>query len=548
MAFISVDNNFTSSTLCDAGKVNGNFKNILNGLSDGTKDISINSLTASNCFAGGDVEIGADSSTTASFLGGIAEDVKAYSTSFTIGNTSYPVKSVYLDNTTTDGGAIVFNSNINDNIKATADGTVLNINNFESGVAYTQDGYFRMGVGEDLELTLSSDDAIIRNRTANKDISFYLSTCGVDTLYAHMDGSEKYMTSKAFVDGLEVNPIVNGQMLIWQRDTSFTNIADQNYFADNFQYVKNGTMNHTVSRYTLTSGEDPYNEGYRYATKMDVTTSSTLSNSHYVGVRTGVEGYDTVPFYGKECNISFWIKSTKTGTVSLSLHNSGTTANYIQPVTISASSAWEKKVVTFTMATYTSASWSNENTLGMEIYFSLGAGASTTTDSSGTWITSGEKADTNQINTVDNSSNEVYLTGVRMGIGDGVNTVNQSLSFLEELNRCERYYEKSYNYDTPVSTVTGSGVRINTFLNNNWVFDGAEMPFVVNKRTATTSYFFTRSDTTGAKDRVNKSGSEIVSTTLQEGNDRFQWYDPGGGGTAGNLVSWYWEADASLFI
>lgn len=548
MAFITVDNNFTSATMLDANKVNDNFKNVLNGLSDGTKDISINSLTASNCFAYDNVEIGADSSTTASFLGGIVEDVKAYSTSFSIGTTSYPVKAVYLDNTTTDGGTVIFNSNVNDNIKASADGTTLNINNCESGVAYTQDGYFRMGDGEDLELSVNSDDGIIRNRTSGKDINFYISPSGVDTLYANINVSDEYMTGKAFVDGLEVNPIVNGQMLIWQRNTSFTNISDQNYFADNFQYVKNGTMNHTISRYTLTSSEDPYSEGYRYATKMDVTTSSTLSNSHYVGVRTGLEGYDMIPFYGKECNISFWIKSTKTGTVSVSLHNSGTTSNYIQPVTISASSSWEKKVMTFTMATYTSANWSNENTLGMEVYFSLGAGASTTTDSSGTWITSGEKADTNQINTVDSSSNEVYLTGVRMGIGDGLNTVNQSLNFLEELNRCERYYEKNYNYDTPVSTVTDTGERINTFLYDEWIYDGGEMPFVVNKRTTTTSYFFTRSTTTGAKNRANKSGSDVVTTTRHEGNDRFSWYNPGESGTTGALVFWYWEADASLFI
>lgn len=45
MAFISVSNTFSNGTTADATQVNTNFSDIIAGLSDGTKDISISALT-----------------------------------------------------------------------------------------------------------------------------------------------------------------------------------------------------------------------------------------------------------------------------------------------------------------------------------------------------------------------------------------------------------------------------------------------------------------------------------------------------------------------
>lgn len=472
MGYISVNNVFTSSTLCNANHVNENFNSITNGLADGNKNVLVNTITAGEFYSKKNITIGTSTGSTCDFNAVVYTDILPFTSGYyTLGSALSPIPALYLDNGSIDGGSINFNSNSNKNIESNQSGTILSFYNFDTGIKYAADGYLRMGTGSDLELTISSDNGIIRNRTTDKNMGMYVTSSATDVLMFDAHGNSSCVYQRSFLDGLEVNTIINGGMLIWQRATTFTAIATNAFFADRYKYIKSGTMVQTVSRATLISSEEPYLEGYRYAAMFQNTTSqAVISGSHYCGFLYVIEGYDMAPFYGKECNISFWIKSSKTGNYSVSLVNSGITTIYNHPFTVSGISSWEQKTFSFTVPSYSASTWTANNTKGMDIGVFFAGGSSFATDASNTWTTVpiGVRIDSNQVNAVEAASYAIYFTGLRMGLRDTFNTMNQSLNFITELDRCERYYHKTYNYSDTVgaTSITYANFKVAFDVNN----------------------------------------------------------------------------------
>lgn len=98
MAGPSVTYTFANSTTADATQVNQNFTDLINGLTDGTKDLSISALTcAGNATFNGNTTIGNasgdDLTITASLASSIA--IKANNT-YNIGSSTLGLASVYL--------------------------------------------------------------------------------------------------------------------------------------------------------------------------------------------------------------------------------------------------------------------------------------------------------------------------------------------------------------------------------------------------------------------------------------------------------------------
>jgi len=132
MANISVTYIFTNGTAADAGEVNTNFTDIINGTSDGTKDFSINALTlAGSLTANGNVTLGNASTDTITFTGRMASNIVPTTTAaYDLGTSSLCWQHIYLDNDTTDGGTIYFDAGTDQYIQSIADGTELDIGGF----------------------------------------------------------------------------------------------------------------------------------------------------------------------------------------------------------------------------------------------------------------------------------------------------------------------------------------------------------------------------------------------------------------------------------
>lgn len=93
----------TNGTTADATQVMQNFTDILNGVTDGTKDLSISALTcAGTATLNGDVNFGNSSGDTLTFTGSVGSSIPVKTTaSYDFGSATLGLRSVYLGNAST---------------------------------------------------------------------------------------------------------------------------------------------------------------------------------------------------------------------------------------------------------------------------------------------------------------------------------------------------------------------------------------------------------------------------------------------------------------
>jgi hypothetical protein len=98
MANISVTYTFSNSTTADASQVNQNFTDIINGTSDGTKDLSISALTCAGAVTlNGNVTLGNATADDITITGSLAATIPIKTNnSFDIGSSTLGLAGVYL--------------------------------------------------------------------------------------------------------------------------------------------------------------------------------------------------------------------------------------------------------------------------------------------------------------------------------------------------------------------------------------------------------------------------------------------------------------------
>lgn len=102
MASPSVTYTFTNGTTADATQVNQNFTDLVNGLSDGTKDLSISALTAAgNTTLNGNTTLGNASSDDLTVTASLASTIPIKTTAtYDIGSSTKGLLGLYLGNST----------------------------------------------------------------------------------------------------------------------------------------------------------------------------------------------------------------------------------------------------------------------------------------------------------------------------------------------------------------------------------------------------------------------------------------------------------------
>lgn len=241
-----------------------------------------------------------------------------------------------------------------------------------------------------------------------------------------------------YIPLLAKNSIINGDMLLSQRGTSFASIASGTYTLDRFAYYKSGT----TAVHTVTQATDVPGNSFKNSLKIACTTAdSSMDASDYCTIKYAMEGYDFRRFAGKEATLSFWIRSSKTGTMCVGFRNSGTDRCYIAEVSINTANTWEKKTVTLTFGNL-AGTWNYTNGVGLHLTFALMCG-STYQGTASTWNTSNVFATSNQTNFCDSTSNDVYITGVQLELSDSASEF-EFLPYSYQEMLCERYYQMQY--------------------------------------------------------------------------------------------------------
>jgi hypothetical protein len=138
--------------------------------------------------------------------------------------------------------------------------------------------------------------------------------------------------------------------------------------------------------------------------------------------------------------LSFWVKSSITGTHSVGLRNQGTGAyrSYIATYTINSANIWEYK--TITIPGDTSGTWYTDNSVAVQISFNLGAGSSFNASSANTWLTGNYLTVAGAANIVATSGATLNLTGIQFEKGSTA-TAFDYRPYGTELQLCQRYFE-----------------------------------------------------------------------------------------------------------
>ena len=236
------------------------------------------------------------------------------------------------------------------------------------------------------------------------------------------------------------NLAYNGAMRISQRG-SVTGITSSSYTLDRYALSPNSMGTYSVTQST----ESP--DGFRNSLKVDVTTAdASPAAGDYVLLLQRYEGQDLQHLqYGtsnaKDLTLSFWVRSNKTGTyaVDFFLAEQRNSIKY----TINTADTWEHK--TLTVSGNTTYDMDDDNSSEFTIMWFLGAGSNHTsgTHTDNTWhSTTANVVPSGHVNLADNTSNEWYITGVQLEVGDTA-TPFEHRSYGEEEKLCQRYYWQS---------------------------------------------------------------------------------------------------------
>jgi len=242
------------------------------------------------------------------------------------------------------------------------------------------------------------------------------------------------------------NLIINGAMQCYQRGSyTITTSGSPEYGGPDRFHMWSYTSTEQVVGDVTQSTDVPSGQGFAYSRKFDVTTAeSAVAAGEALVMAQYIESQNLQHLeYGtssaKDVTMSFWIKTTKAGTYCFFLQQDDGDRIHVKEYTVNASDTWEKK--TITIEGDASGTLNNDNGRGLWCGWVLMAG----TDRQGTadtWRATGaDYATSNQVNAVDSASNNIYLTGVQLEVGDTA-TDFEHRSYADELARCLRYYEK----------------------------------------------------------------------------------------------------------
>ena len=243
------------------------------------------------------------------------------------------------------------------------------------------------------------------------------------------------------------NRIINGAMVIDQRNAGaqVTNTAGSVYTLD--RWVMYGSQ---ASKFTLQQNQGSVTPPVGFTNYLGCTSSSAYSvgASDYFGFQQIVEGLNMSDLAwgtanAKSVSLSFWVRSSLTGTFGGALQNSGATYNFPFSYTISSANTWT--YITVPITGPTSGTWTVSNTAFVFVAFSLGSG-STYTTTGGAWTSSVAFQATGSTSVVGTNGATFYITGVQLEVGSTATSFDYR-PYTTELGLCYRYCYALYKGD-----------------------------------------------------------------------------------------------------
>jgi len=239
------------------------------------------------------------------------------------------------------------------------------------------------------------------------------------------------------------NRIINGDMRIDQRNAgaSVTPAAGATYLVDRFALI--AAQSSKLSAQQNAGAITPPTGFTNYLGFTSLSAYSTLSADYFTAQHT-VEGFNISDFAwgtaaATSVTLSFFVRSSLTGTFGGSVYNSAANRSYPFTYAISASNTWEYKQIA--IPGDTAGTWLTNSGAGIRINWGLGVG---TTDSgpAGSWAGALYRSATGATSVVGTNGATFYITGVQLEVGTAA-TPFERRQYGQELALCQRYYQKA---------------------------------------------------------------------------------------------------------
>jgi len=301
------------------------------------------------------------------------------------------------------------------------------------------------------------------------------------------------------------NRIINGAMVIDQRNSgtsiTITNTSSYTYTVDRWAAYTYPTG----SKFSVQQNAGSVTPPVGFTNYLGATSLSahSIGSSDIHVVRHAIEGFNTADLgwgsaNAKSVTLSFWVRSSLTGTFGGSLTNALFNRSYPFSYTISVANTWEQKKITINGDT--SGTWATGNTSGINLNLGLGVGSSYS-GTAGSWASGDYRSSTGATSVVGTNGATFYVTGVQLEVGSQA-TPFEHRSYGEELSLCQRYYIE-YGKDLNANGPTAFRAPLfdaNT-INSGYCFAQVDLP--VDMRTSGT---FT------AYKATNGSGADLNNT------------------------------------
>jgi hypothetical protein len=302
-------------------------------------------------------------------------------------------------------------------------------------------------------------------------------------------------------------------MVIDQRNAgaSASLTSSQTYFVDRFFGVEDtdGTM--TIQQST-TAPTGFINSLLMTTTSADASLGAT--QICYVGQK--IEGLNVADFAwgtasASTVTLSFWVRSSLTGTFGGAIANAAFNRSYPFTYTISSANTFEQK--TITIAGDTTGTWPTDNGGSIQLFFGLGVG-STYSGTAGAWAATGYISATGATSVIGTNGATFYITGVQLEKGSTATSFDYR-PFGTELALCQRYYQ----YDGTTTPFIGNTTSGSTYGGNVFFRVSMRAAPTVTQTHVTSSGFPSTAPTSG-----EITTEKFYSTKASDGTGNGNFY------------------------
>jgi hypothetical protein len=309
------------------------------------------------------------------------------------------------------------------------------------------------------------------------------------------------------------NLIINGDMQVAQRGTSVTGITTTEYYtADRWRLaVQSGgtwTMNVESSA--------PTNTEFRKSANVICTTAVTLGTANVALLNYRFEGQDLQGIKkgtsaAESLTVSFWVKSSNTGTYICELFENDNSRQISKSYTIDTANTWEKKTITFPPDTTGQLDSDNEFSLQLSLWLLAGTDYTSGTLNDTTWASlTNVNRIVGQLNLANAVGNYWAITGVQMEIGSTA-TPFERRPFGTELALCQRYYWRASlvgnQFDVLASAQTATQISVYT----KYPVEMRAVPTVVASQALSLNRDFTATYTQSSLDFTGSSSTKNLN-------------------------------------